>query len=67
MAVPVRQPVLSVTGAEDPALPRGAVEESRRHVVGPITEHVLPGVGHFAPEEDPTAFGDALLPWLTTL
>jgi pimeloyl-ACP methyl ester carboxylesterase len=35
--------------------------------VGPITEHVLPGVGHFAPEEDPDAFNVALLSWLKTL
>ncbi|MGI8901592.1 MAG: alpha/beta fold hydrolase [Nocardioides sp.] len=67
MTAPVGQPVLSVMGADDPALPPGAVEESRRHVVGPITEHVLPGVGHFAPEEDPAAFEAALLPWLTAL
>jgi len=66
MRQPVRQPVLSVIGAEDPALPRGAVAGSRRHVVGPITEHTLPGVGHFPPEEDPEAFASALLPWLAT-
>jgi pimeloyl-ACP methyl ester carboxylesterase len=67
IAAPVGQPVLAVLGADDPALPRHALESSRRHVVGTMTESVLPGVGHFPPEEAPEAFNDALLGWLATL
>ena len=40
---------------------------SRRRVVGPLTERVLPGVGHFPPEEAPGPFTDALLGWLDAL
>ena len=60
MRPPVSQPVLSVTGAEDPALPAGRRRRSRAHVVGELTEQVLPGVGHFPHEEDPEAFTAAL-------
>lgn len=67
MAEPVGQPVLAVAGAEDPALPAGVLAESRRYVVGPTTEAVLPGVGHFPPEEDPDASTAVLLDWLATL
>ena len=34
----VPQPVLAVYGADDPALPRGAMEATRAHVSGPLTE-----------------------------
>ena len=60
MRRPVSQPVLSVAGAEDPALPADGVRRSRAHVVGELTERVLPGVGHFPHEEDPDAFTAAL-------
>jgi pimeloyl-ACP methyl ester carboxylesterase len=67
MARPVRQPVLVVAGAEDPALPAATVARTRGQVVGPVTERVLPGVGHFPPEEDAAAFDTALLDWLRDL
>ncbi len=67
MQTPVTQPVLSVHGADDPALPGRARGATRRHVTGPLTESVLPGVGHFAPEEAPAAFSDLLIRWLATL
>jgi pimeloyl-ACP methyl ester carboxylesterase len=60
----VSQPVLTVTGAEDPAVPAEAVLRSRAHVVGEHTEQTLPGVGHFPHEEDPPAFTAVLLDWL---
>lgn len=67
MATPVGQPVLQVVGADDPALPPSSLEESRRHVLGQIRENVMPGVGHFAPEEDPDGFTGLLLDWLGSL
>ncbi len=67
LRAPVGQPVLSVRGADDVALPVGAFEATRRHVLGPLTERVLPGAGHFAPEETPVAFTDLLLDWLADL
>jgi pimeloyl-ACP methyl ester carboxylesterase len=67
MRASVSQPVLAVYGADDPALPRGAMQATRAHVSGPLTERVLPGVGHFPPEEAPAAFSDLLVGWLGTL
>ena len=64
MRPPVRQPVLALRGADDPALPPGAFEATRRHVSGPVTEHVVAGAGHFVPEEAPDTFTDLLLGWL---
>ena len=62
----VSQPVLAITGADDPALPPDGVRRSREHVVGELTEHVMPGVGHFPHEEDPAAFLPLLGDWLAT-
>ena len=67
MRPPVSQPVLTVTGADDPALPPAGVRGSRGHVVGELTEHVMPGVGHFPHEEDPASFTPLLRDWLATL
>jgi pimeloyl-ACP methyl ester carboxylesterase len=67
MSRPVEQPVLVVTGAEDPALPGDAVAQSRGHVVGRVTERTIAGAGHFPPEEDAPAFDAVLLDWLRTL
>jgi pimeloyl-ACP methyl ester carboxylesterase len=64
---PVTQPVLCVAGAEDPALPRGAVELSRAHVQGPFTGTVIEGAGHFPHEEQPAALSVVLLEWVTAL
>ena len=67
MRPPVGQPVCCVAGDGDPAMPHGALRDSRRHVVGEFTERLMPGVGHFPPEEDPDGFTDILLSWLRTL
>lgn len=67
MATPVGQPVLLVLGADDPALPLTSFEDTRPHVLGPLTEHVMPAVGHFPPEEDPEGFTELLLGWLGSL
>jgi pimeloyl-ACP methyl ester carboxylesterase len=67
MAAPVAQPVLLVAGADDPALPATSFEDTRTHVLGPLSEHVMPGVGHFPPEEDPDGFTALLVGWLDSL
>jgi pimeloyl-ACP methyl ester carboxylesterase len=67
MRAPVSQPVLCLTGGEDHALPLDGMRVTRRHVVGPLTESVLPGVGHFPAEEDPEGCTGALVDWLGTL
>jgi pimeloyl-ACP methyl ester carboxylesterase len=67
MRPPVSQPVLVVTGADDPAMTPDVVRRSRDHVVGELTERVLPGVGHFPHEEDPPAFIALLREWLAML
>ena len=56
--------MLLVIGAEDPALPPTSFEDTRPHLLGPLTEHVMPGVGHFPAEEDPDGFTELLLDWL---
>ena len=67
MAAPVAQPVLCVVGGDDPALPTGSLDRTRRLVTGPMDEHVLPGVGHFCQEESPDGFTEVLLAWLSGL
>lgn len=64
MRPPVEQPVCWIGGDRDVAIPAAAVTGSRRHVRGKLTEHRLPGVGHFPHEEDPAAFTSLLLGWL---
>ncbi len=65
--VPIEVPVLALAGADDRFVPAGAVERSRRWVAGPWTHEVVPGAGHFLPEEAPDAVTQALLTWLKGL
>ncbi len=67
MRRPLALPVCCVAGAADPVLPAGAVRWSAAHVTGPIKAQVMPGVGHFPPEEDPEGFNVVLLAWLGEL
>jgi pimeloyl-ACP methyl ester carboxylesterase len=67
MRAPVEQPVLMVVGADDLAIPADALRRSRRHVDGPVTEHAVPGAGHFVPEEAPVHFSSVLVDWLAKL
>ncbi len=64
LAEPVQVPVLALSGGADPALPAGAAAASRPYVRAPMTEHVLPGVGHFLPEEAPESVSRLLVDWL---
>jgi pimeloyl-ACP methyl ester carboxylesterase len=65
--VPIEVPVLALAGAQDRFVPAGAVERSRQWVAGPWTHEVVPGAGHFLPEEAPDAVTQALLTWLKGL
>ena len=67
MRPPVGQPVLSVSGGSDPAVPASGLARARGHVVGELTEHVLPDVGHFPHEERPAELTRLLLDWLGRL
>jgi pimeloyl-ACP methyl ester carboxylesterase len=64
LRVSLEQPVCCVAGVDDPIVPVGWATASGRHVRGELTEHAMPGVGHFPPEEDPEAFTGLLLDWL---
>jgi pimeloyl-ACP methyl ester carboxylesterase len=60
-------PVLQLHGELDPfVLPTTAVASHQR-VGGPLSYELLPGAGHFLPEEAPQAVTTALLSWLATL
>ncbi|HYO39053.1 MAG TPA: alpha/beta hydrolase [Nocardioidaceae bacterium] len=64
MRPPLRQPVCCIWGAEDPVVADAAVAGSREYVAGELTEHRIPGTGHFPHEEDPAAVSGLLLSWL---
>jgi len=63
----VEQPVCSVVGEDDPAVPASAFSRSAQRVSGPLVQHRMPGVGHFPHEEDPEAFTGLLTTWLRRL
>lgn len=67
LRAPVRVPTYAVFGGADPALPDPRRDRSGEHVTGPYTSDVLPGLGHFVPEESPDLFSAKLLAWLATL
>jgi pimeloyl-ACP methyl ester carboxylesterase len=63
----VTVPVLQLHGGQDPfVLPDTAVASHRR-VAGPLTYELLPGAGHFLPEEAPHEVTAALTNWLHSL
>ncbi len=62
---PIRVPVLHLTGELDPWLGApGEVDSSAQWVSGPLRQVVVPGAGHYLPDEAPQAVTDALLEWL---
>ena len=63
-----RTPVVMVSGEYDATsrAPDHGAEAVVRHVPG-VEHHVLPGLGHFAPADDPVAFCEQLLPILDAL
>lgn len=64
MASPVTVPTLQVHGALDRCVLPGSGQGSRRYVEAAYRWHLMPGVGHFPHEEDPSAFTTVLRGWL---
>jgi pimeloyl-ACP methyl ester carboxylesterase len=64
MASPVTVPTLQVHGALDGCVLPGSAQGSRRYVEASYRWHLMPGVGHFPHEEDPSAFTTVLRDWL---
>jgi pimeloyl-ACP methyl ester carboxylesterase len=62
----VTVPSYTIFGGADPALPDPRTDRSQRWVDAAYRTSVLPGVGHFAPEEAPEQVGDLLRDWLAT-
>jgi pimeloyl-ACP methyl ester carboxylesterase len=60
-------PVLTICGADDGLVPEQLVRASHVRVRAPVEHHVVPGVGHFLPEEAPDAVTKHLLEWLATI
>jgi pimeloyl-ACP methyl ester carboxylesterase len=58
---PIRTPTLLIWGDQDPALGRGAVEATARHVAGRFRLAVLEGAGHWLQFERPTDVSRLLL------
>ncbi len=65
MSAPVGQPVCAIQGSDDPALPKTMATSSAAHVGGDYQHTTLAGAGHFPHEEQPEAFNDLALSWLS--
>ena len=64
MASPETVPTLQVHGALDGCVLPSSAQGSRRYVEASYRWHLMPGVGHFPQEEDPSAFTAVLRDWL---
>lgn len=63
----VSQPVFSIHGDQDPALPAGTDRRTEQLVTGDFRRRPMAGAGHFPHEEQPQVFNDVLLSWLRDL
>jgi pimeloyl-ACP methyl ester carboxylesterase len=66
MAAPISAPTLQLHGALDPVILPATAYGSDRYVAGAYEWRLLPGIGHFLPEEAPDEVTDAVLKWATT-
>ena len=64
---PVGVPVLQLHGARDPVVLAESAAASTGRVSAAYSWEVLPGAGHFLPEERPAEVSAKLLAWLRTL
>jgi pimeloyl-ACP methyl ester carboxylesterase len=64
MASPVTVPTLQVHGSLDRCVLPTSAQGSGRYVEAPYRWHLMEGVGHFAPEEDPSTFVSVVGDWL---
>jgi pimeloyl-ACP methyl ester carboxylesterase len=60
-------PVLQLHGEHDRAVLPDTSSDSAGYVTGPFERHLVPGAGHFLPEEAPDVVNEHLLSWLDTL
>ncbi|RPF27169.1 MULTISPECIES: alpha/beta fold hydrolase [Georgenia] len=65
LAAPVRVPVLTVRGRQDPLMGARAFGRDADLVRAPLRQEVLDDAGHFLPEEASDAVSDLLLAFLT--
>jgi pimeloyl-ACP methyl ester carboxylesterase len=63
MAAPVTAPTLQLHGELDPYILPSTAEGSGRYVAGAYEWRVLPGAGHFLPEEAPDEVSRAIADW----
>src|SRR3954451_11988631 len=66
MAAPISAPTLQLHGGRDGYILPSTAEGSGRYVAGAYEWRVLPGVGHFLPEEAPDAVAAAIAEWAMT-
>ena len=64
---PVSVPVLQIHGGRDPFVLPETAAASRRWAAGPARYEIVPGAGHFLPEEAPDQVSSLLLDWLGSL
>lgn len=67
MRTPIPLPVLQLHGQHDGAVLPDSAGGSADYVTGPFERHLVPGAGHFLPEEAPDVVNRHLLAWLATL
>jgi pimeloyl-ACP methyl ester carboxylesterase len=63
MAAPISAPTLQLHGEHDRYILPGTAEDSGRYVAGAYEWRVLPGLGHFLPEEAPDEVTAAIAEW----
>jgi pimeloyl-ACP methyl ester carboxylesterase len=67
MRTPITLPVLQLHGEHDRAVLPDTAGGSSAYVTGPFERHLVPGAGHFLPEEAPEVVNRHLVDWLATL
>jgi pimeloyl-ACP methyl ester carboxylesterase len=67
MKKPIAVPVLQLHGERDGAVLPSTAGGSETYCVGPYERALLPGAGHFLPEEAPEVVNDHLVRWLDSL
>ncbi|GAA2735445.1 alpha/beta hydrolase [Pedococcus aerophilus] len=67
MKKPISVPVLQLHGERDGAVLPSTAGGSREYCTGPYEGSLVPGVGHFLPEEAPELVNERLVRWLDAL